>query len=231
MAPSGYKWILTSIDTFTRKVGAEALRYKNSKWVSSGLKKILDGYDHVSVVQSDNGTEFLNPMFQKVLEDRNIKHLTSKPYTPTSQGYIERFNGTLKSMINKLMTASSDNNWKDDLPILIENYNDSIHDITKKAPNEVEKNDEEVKKRLDKKKNKNPNKIKDDLVIGDEVRVVLKKSALDKKGTNTYSKEIYTIVRVFKSKKPFNLNQYKLEDEDGDLIKGVYNITELQKIG
>jgi hypothetical protein len=226
-----FTFILTSVDTFTRKANAIPITQKSGVSISKALPKLLSVYDKVSVVQSDQGTEFLNPQVQSFFDSKGIKHITSKAYTPTSQGKIERFNGTLKRLIFQNISATNKNLWVQDLPKLVENYNSTIHRMTNKNPENVLVNDIEVKEKQSKYFNQNPQNTKvKDLKVGDRVRVVLKKQKLDKKSYNTYTKEIYTIVKKFKSNKPFTLPSYKLKDSDGDLIEGIYNASELQLI-
>ena len=86
----------------------------------------------------------------------------------------------------------------------------------------------EVKERLVNIHNKNPQNSKlKSFKVGDYVKARLKKGKIDKKAVNTFTKEVYKIVKVLYSKKPYVLDQYKLEDSDGDLIEGYLNASEL----
>ncbi len=49
-------------------------------------------------IQSDQGTNFISKVFAMVMKQLNIKHQVSSAYYPQSQGAIERFHQTLKSM-------------------------------------------------------------------------------------------------------------------------------------
>ena len=72
----------------------------------------------------------------------------SSAYTPQSNGMVERANGTLKRLIMKSMKAGQikqtkispkeARNWVKAMPILVANYNNSVHDVTKKTPNELD---------------------------------------------------------------------------------------------
>ena len=52
-------------------------------------------------IQSDRGSNFMSTHFQQSLEQLGIRHTVSTPYHPESQGAIERFHGTLKTMLRK----------------------------------------------------------------------------------------------------------------------------------
>ena len=50
-------------------------------------------------VQSDQGSNFLAGLFQRVMHELGIKQNFSSAYRPQSQGALERFHQTLKNMI------------------------------------------------------------------------------------------------------------------------------------
>ena len=227
-ADNGFKFILTAMDLFTKKASAIPLKNKSGKSVAEGIKKLLEKYEKVSVIQSDNGSEFLSPEVKTLLDNKGIKRLYSKAYSPQTQGTIERFNQTLERLIEKLFNYKDKNRWVKDLDELVDNYNKTVHYSTKETPDNIEQNQDKVKERLQSKYQQNPQNTKNpDYKVGDRVKVRLKKTTTDKKGTKTFTVDNYTVHKVLKSRKPYVLNQYKLKDKDGDLISGYYNSTEL----
>jgi len=48
------------------------------------------------VLQSDNSGELTNAKRKELLDDLHIKHITSLPYKPSSNGQVEQFNRTIK---------------------------------------------------------------------------------------------------------------------------------------
>jgi len=44
---------------------------------------------------------------KELLDDLHIKHITSLPYKPSSNGQVEQFNRTIKNMIMQYMAASN----------------------------------------------------------------------------------------------------------------------------
>jgi len=217
----GFFWILTAVDIYSKKAFAIPLKTKKKTSVVRGLYALLDFYDVVSVIQSDNGSEFDIPEF---FEKNKIKHIYSKPYTPQSQGFVEKFNGTLKTLIEKNRQITNKNMWIDDLPTLVDNYNNVKHDVSKTVPNDSTDYTPEIKKSP---LVKSLEFIESILDVGSKVRVKLKKSALQKKLSNNYTKEIYTVHRIIRPKNNFDVIQYKLKDSDNDLIEGLYNASEL----
>jgi transposase InsO family protein len=55
--------------------------------------------------------------------EANIKMVHGKPYTPRTQGKVERMNGTLQRLINKHMIENNTNNWIKELPRLVLHIN------------------------------------------------------------------------------------------------------------
>lgn len=70
------------------------------------------------VVQSDQGTNFLSKIFGQVLMTLNVSHQTSSAFHPESQGALERFNQTLKAMLQRYcMDTGKD--WDEGIPLLL----------------------------------------------------------------------------------------------------------------
>lgn len=57
-------------------------------------------------IQSDQGTSFMSKVFAQVMTELKIIHVKSRPYHPESQGALERFHQTLKSMLRKFCLES-----------------------------------------------------------------------------------------------------------------------------
>ena len=53
-------------------------------------------------VLTDQGTQFMSECMQEVSRLLSIKSLTSTPYHTICNGLVERWNGTLKSMLKRL---------------------------------------------------------------------------------------------------------------------------------
>jgi transposase InsO family protein len=54
-------------------------------------------------IRSDNGTEFKNSQIEGFLEEEDIKHEFSSPYTPQQNGVVERKNRTLLDMARTML--------------------------------------------------------------------------------------------------------------------------------
>ena len=99
---AGHRYILTLVDYATRYPEAVPLKKITTEAVAEAL---LDIYSRVGIpeeVLTDQGTQFMSECMQEVSKLLSIKGLTSTPYHPICNGLVERWNGTLKSMIKRL---------------------------------------------------------------------------------------------------------------------------------
>ena len=66
------------------------------------------------------------------LNSKNIKMMNGSPYSPHSQGVVERIHLTIRyAFIIKIIYIQKD------LPIIMKIYNNTIHRTTKHAPTEI----------------------------------------------------------------------------------------------
>ena len=90
---------ITAIDEYSRKRHIELVNEKSTYTTSEFLKKLEDilGFK-IKLIQTDNGTEFVNDpevtdkksRFEKLLEILGIEHQRTRPYSPWQNGIVER---------------------------------------------------------------------------------------------------------------------------------------------
>ena len=99
---AGHRYILTLVDYATRYPEAVPLKKITTEAVAEAL---LDIYSRVGIpeeVLTDQGTQFMSECMQGESRLLSIKGLNSMPYHPICNGLVERWNGTLKSMLKRL---------------------------------------------------------------------------------------------------------------------------------
>lgn len=96
---SGNKFLLTVMCASTRFPEVFPLRKITAPVVVRALTKFFSLFGLPKVVQTDQGSNFMSRLFAQVLKQLQIKHLCSSAYHPESQGALERFHQTLKSML------------------------------------------------------------------------------------------------------------------------------------
>ncbi|UYV84430.1 hypothetical protein LAZ67_X002144 [Cordylochernes scorpioides] len=94
----GSIYFLTIVDGFSRIIFVEFLKDKLS--AAEVLKKFIVKRENelnskLKRLRTDNGTEFINKNLETFIESRGIKHELTTPYTPRSNGRVERANRTL----------------------------------------------------------------------------------------------------------------------------------------
>lgn len=99
---SGRRFVLTVVDYATRYPEAVALKGITTQEVAEALCKIFSRVGIPSQIVSDQGSQFVSEVMKEVYRLLSIQHLTSSPYHPQCNGLVQRFNGTLKSMLKKL---------------------------------------------------------------------------------------------------------------------------------
>lgn len=99
---SGKRYLLTIVDYATRYPEAVPLRNIDTKSVAEALLGVYSRVGFPREVLTDNGSQFTSDVMREVSRLLSIKQLTTTPYHPACNGLVERFNGTLKSMLKKL---------------------------------------------------------------------------------------------------------------------------------
>jgi len=184
------KWILTVIDNFSKYVFATPILRKTAQEEIEGFERIVKDQaqgTYPQVLQTDNGGEFENAIFNKWAKDNNIHIKKSASYQPTSNASVENFNNILRKMIREGNVRNNSLNWVDHLQTYINNRNNTKHSTTKYKPIDLwrkgrkafnsedattPKEIKEVKERIEEKARKDMAKFKSEKYeVGDKVRV------------------------------------------------------------
>lgn len=218
----GMRYILTAINIFSKKAYARPLKRKTGLEVSAALESILRSLGHpIKHIHTDRGKEFYNSHVLEMLERRRV-HLYST-FSTMKAAICERFNRTLKSRMWKLFSLHSTNEWINDLPRLVSEYNNTKHRTIKMKPNDVNARNEK-QLLLSVYKNIADKRVKQKFKVGDSVRLSRHKRLFDKGYTPNWSADVYKIRKV-QSTKPIT---YLLEDWQGYEIDGSQYAEELQ---
>ena len=223
----GYPYLLTMVDSFSKRGFARPLKNKTGKEVTAAFTDVLKEIGKpVKNLQTDQGKEFYNREFQRLVKDQNIMHYHT--YTDKKASIVERFNRSLKMLMWKKFTQMNNFKWVKILPNILKEYNNRHHRTIKMSPNQVsQKNIHQVKQNiLDSQKRKKSAGVRKPFHDGDIVRISRVKNVFDKEASKpNWSEELFKIVNVQKTK-PVT---YDLQDLLGEDIKGSFYHQELQK--
>ena len=114
----GNQYILSIMDRMSRYPEAVPIRNGKAQTVVNHLVQYFTHFGLPKRIQTDNGTNFTSKHFREWVTTFGIEHKTSTPYHPESQGVVERFHQTLKSILRKLCNGN-DKVWDDNLPFAL----------------------------------------------------------------------------------------------------------------
>ncbi|XP_064469866.1 uncharacterized protein K02A2.6-like [Ornithodoros turicata] len=92
---------LVVVDYFSKFFELSRLKTTTSANVIAKIRPMLARFGLPDVVRSDNGPEFASGEFQRFLSTQGIKHVTSSPHFPQSNGQAERTVQTAKALLKK----------------------------------------------------------------------------------------------------------------------------------
>ncbi|KAL1286096.1 Uncharacterized protein TPS_00892 [Trichinella pseudospiralis] len=96
------KNFLIVVDSFSKWLEVRQLKNTTSESVISCLRQIFSIHGLPDIIGSDNGTQFTSHTFQEYLNKGGIRHITSAPFHPFSNGEAERMVRTTKEFIKKM---------------------------------------------------------------------------------------------------------------------------------
>lgn len=225
---SGYRYILTCIDVFSKFAFARPVKKKTGSCVLEAIRDIITTSDRKpKFLMTDKGLEFQNKFVLDYLKSIGVNYYHS--HNPDVKcGVVERLNRTIKSRMWKYFTHSSTHRYIDELQNFMTSYNSAKHSTIKMAPKDVNENNmAKVYEALRTKWNKTPTvRVSPDLTVGTHVRISLDKGAFGKGYEEGWSQEIFIIKRKL-DRKPV---AFVLEDQAGEQIQGSYYSHEIQKV-
>ena len=214
----GVNFLLLVIDIFSKYGYLVPLKNKKGETVANALKTIFKERKPEKL-WTDKGKEFYNTDVKKLIELYSTEN-------EEKSSIVERWIRTMKEKMWKYFTDKNTYNYMDVLPDLVEDYNNTVHSSTKLTPVEAskEKNELTVWRNLYPDRYK-INNLTPKFSVGDEVRITKKKKVFEKGYTTRWTEEIFTIKEIRET----NPITYKLEDLQGEEIKGTFYEPELQK--
>lgn len=222
----GYAYLLTCIDVFSKFAWVEPLKNKTGPTMVEAFRRIFSTGRKPRKLQTDKGTEFLNRTFQKFLKEAHVDFFVTEN-EDIKAAVVERFNRSLKEKLWRYFTRKNTLRYKDVLTPFVQAYNRSYHRSIKRAPVEVDAdNQEDVWQTLygDQQQQQRVTKT---MTPGDRVRISKARSNFKKGYLPAWTEELFTISRIYDSEP----TTYVLKDDHGDELRGTFYSQELQKVG
>lgn len=133
---AGNRFILVICDYATRYPEAYPLREVTAKQISTALLRFFSQVGIPREVLTDQGPNFMSHTLQQVYKLLGIKRVRTTPYHPQTDGLVERFNQTLKSMLKKFVSETG-KDWDKWLPFLLFAYREVPQASTGFSPFEL----------------------------------------------------------------------------------------------
>lgn len=106
----GNRYILTLVDYATRYPEAVALPSIETERVAEALLDIFCRIGFPVEMLTDMGSQFTSSLMNEVCRLISLRQLTTTPYHPICNGLVERFNGSLKTILKRIC-AENPRDW------------------------------------------------------------------------------------------------------------------------
>ena len=118
VSEKGHRYILTLIDVATRYPEAVPLKDISSVAVAEALFSIFSRVGFPREILSDQGTQFNSELMKQFHVLCGCQGIKTSPYHPQANGTVERFHGTLKTMLRRVIQKRP-KLWHQYLPALL----------------------------------------------------------------------------------------------------------------
>lgn len=133
---SGKQYVLVICDYTTRYPEAVAMRSVDAEHVAEELVAVFSRVGVPREILTDQGSNFTFQLLSELYRLLHIHPIRTSPYHPQTDGLVERFNQTLKSMLRK--TARTEGkDWDKLLPYLLFAYREVPQASTGFSPFEL----------------------------------------------------------------------------------------------
>jgi len=138
---AGTKFVMCFIDTLSRYAFAEPMKSKSQEESLRVFEiiavKVMELGFTIGTVDSDMESAFRGKEFQQFSEMNHIKMRFIPVADEHGTAFVERFNRTLRILLEKLKVSQGTNEWVKFLPQLMENYNTRVHRTLGMSPKEA----------------------------------------------------------------------------------------------
>ena len=132
-SPEGHTALLVVIDVFTGFVILRAVINTTAEVIAKELWEIFCILGFPRIIQSDNGSEFVNDTLRSLVKITGIEHRLISAYNPRADGKVERSIGSVMMIIKKLLNGTS-NHWNLFVPFAQITFNNKISSLTGSSP-------------------------------------------------------------------------------------------------
>ena len=133
---AGNQYVLVVCDYATRYPEAIPLKSIDAEHVAEKLVELFARVGIPREILTDQGSNFMSQLLVELYRLLHVKPIRTSPYHPQTDGLVERFNQTLKSMLRKA-TAIDGKDWDKLIPYLLFAYREVPQASTGFSPFEL----------------------------------------------------------------------------------------------
>lgn len=133
---SGNQYLLTIMCSLTRFPEAIPLRKITASAIIKVLLVFFSLFGLPKIAQTDQGTNFMSKVFKQSMQQLGVKHITSSCYHPQTQGALERFHQTLKSML-RAYCFEFERDWDEGVPFALFAVREVVQESLGFSPSEL----------------------------------------------------------------------------------------------
>ena len=186
----GYRYILVVINKFSKFGWTIPLQNKYAQSITDAFSQTVKTSGRKpNLLKTDDGKEYVNKIFHEFLNNHNIRRYSRN--TALGAVFAERFNRTIRNLLIRPVFEKGKASWIDELPSVIKNYNNTIHNSNKMKPIDASKKSNENLVYSNLKDNREFEK--QNLIL---VRTADIKRVFSKGDSTNWSYKIYTITEV-----------------------------------
>ena len=132
---SKLRYVAQMIDHCSKHRWATAIAHKTAEEVQEFVRQVFTHFGHPALLHTDNGTEFANQVLTEECRAWGTYMIHGKPYTPQTQGVVERVNGAVKKAMKKMqLDRPTCTDWPFLLSQAIISINQQVHSVTHMRP-------------------------------------------------------------------------------------------------
>ena len=210
-----FRYIFVIIDKYSKYLWAIPLKNKYSQTITNKFSVISKTSKRKPLkIESDRGAEFYNGIFQNFLKSKKIQQYSR--FTDNGLSIAERVIRTVRILLKKPVFEKGRADWLSELPSVIKQYKNTIHNSTKMKPIDASKksNEKLVYSNLQDKRRKLNPKYK----VGQLVRTADIKKVFSKGDSTNYSYLLYTVTEVIHNTIPSYRINYLHERYNENLL-------------
>ena len=133
---SGNRYVLVICDYATRYPEAVPLKSIDAEHVAEELVKLFSRVGVPREILTDQGSNFTSQLLSEIYQLLHVHPIRTTPYHPQTDGLVERFNQTLKSMLRKAAVQEG-KDWDKLLPYVLFAYREVPQASTGFSPFEL----------------------------------------------------------------------------------------------